>query len=394
VAAGGTLLDSLRGQRWFAGKGRELVGASVRDEIEAGGGVLRLVDVEFAEGGPERYALPEGVPLWRPLLRSLAGGARGGFQWRGALPTDSISERELGADQSNTSYVLGERALLKCYRRLRPGVHPEVELVTFLSGRFAGVPPALGSLHYVDGAQDYAIALVQELVPDAEDGWAFGGRLVEEVAAGAAIEAAWAAEVGVLTAGLHAALAELGMRSASPVDLAERRAAAERQVDEVARLVPPEHGARLRDGLEGFERAEAAALTRVHGDYHVGQILRSPSAYHVIDFEGEPTRPLEVRRALDSPLRDVASMLRSIDHVPLWVLRDRPGQHSLAVTWSGACRAAFLHAYGGQLDHRLLRALELEKAAYEFAYADAFLPEWLPIARAGLELLLSREIGE
>jgi maltokinase len=284
--------------------------------------------------------------------------------------------------------------LLKCYRRLWQGVHPEVELVTFLSGRFAGVPPALGSLHHADGAHEYAIALVQELVPDAEDGWAFGQRLVEAAVANGAIQAAWAMEVGTLTAELHAALGALDTRSATASDLAARRARAERQVDEVEWLIPADQTARLRAGFAGFDHAGRPMLTRVHGDYHVGQILRSPAGYRIIDFEGEPTRPLEERRALDSPLRDVASMLRSIDHVPLWVLRDRPEQRELAVAWSGACRTAFLEGYGGRLDRGLLRALELEKAAYEFAYAEAFLPEWLPIAQAGLELLLTREVGE
>jgi maltokinase len=142
----------------------------------------------------------------------------------------------------------------------------------------------------------------------------------------------------------------------------------------------------------------------VHGDYHVGQILRSPAGYQVIDFEGEPTRPLEERRELDSPLRDVASMLRSIDHVPLWVLRDDESTQSaeLIGEWASACRAAFLEGYEDallelpntstdRLDRSLLRAFEAEKAAYEFAYAESFLPEWLPIAAAGAELLLSRE---
>jgi maltokinase len=135
-------------------------------------------------------------------------------------------------------------------------------------------------------------------------------------------------------------------------------------------------------------------LGRVHGDYHVGQLLRSSAGYSVIDFEGEPTRPLDERRALDSPLRDVASMLRSIDHVPLWALREQPESHEVGAAWSSACRAAFLDGYGGRLDRPLLRALELEKAAYEFAYAEAFLPEWRPVAEAGLGMLLDRPVDE
>lgn len=393
--------ERLAGQRWFAAKARNIDRIERVDDVSAGAGTLAVVDVHLAGAPAERYAMPEGAPLWGPLLARLASGAEGGFR---LSPTDveldwrslrEGAERLLDRDQSNSSYVVDERILVKCYRLLRPGVHPEVELVRFLGGQFGPVPAAFGSLHHVDrSGAEWALALVQELVPDAEDGWAWCGTLVEEAVAEGAVDAGWAGEVGALTAELHEALAALGTRRGSAAELHARRRSAEESLSALGPLVEPILADGLRHRLELFDAAgRPPTLGRVHGDYHVGQLLRSPRGYHVIDFEGEPTRPLDERRAPDSPLRDVASMLRSIDHVPLWVLRDRPAERVRGEAWASACRAAFLEAYG-TLDHSLLRAFEAEKAAYEFAYAEAFLPEWLPIAQAGAELLLSRAVGE
>lgn len=405
--------ERLGGERWFAAKGRAVERVEPAASVAAGAGALTLVDVRYRDGSTERYAVPEGEPLWGPLLRRLTRRTEAGFRfepgegWPESGAAKQESERSLEADQSNSCYVLGERALVKCYRLLRPGVHPEVELVSFLGRRFAGVPSSLGSLRYADrSGREWTVALVQEWVASAEDGWTWCRRLVEEAAAGTALDVSWARAVGALTAELHAALAELGTREAKARELSARRSLAEEALQRIEPLAGATVAAGLRPQLALFEQPAAAPLlARVHGDYHVGQVLRSAAGFHVIDFEGEPTRPLEERRRLDSPLRDVASMLRSIDHVPLWVLRDHPERRRLSERWAGACRAAFLHAYAeseplgastgaSEIDHALLRAFEAEKAAYEFAYAESFLPEWLPVAAAGAELLLSREVGE
>ncbi len=231
--------ERLAGERWFAAKGREVDRIETVDAIGAGGGTLAIVDVRFADGAAERYALPEGTPLWGPLLARLADGPVGGFRFSslGSGGAPDGAERALERDQSNSSYVLGGDVIVKCYRRLWPGVHPEVELVAFLGERFAGVPAALGSLHHVDGSgEEWAVALVQEYVPEAEDGWGWCRALVEDARQGAAIDPSWASSVGVLTAELHGALAELGTRTATAEELRARRRAAEREVDRVAGL--------------------------------------------------------------------------------------------------------------------------------------------------------------
>ena len=167
--------ERLGGERWFAARGAIVDGIEPVDAIGAGGGNARDRRRPLRRRG-ERSAtpLPEGTPLWGPLLARLVDGPVGGFRFDtlGSGGPPDGAERPLERDQSNSSYVLGGDVIVKCYRRLWPGVHPEVELVAFLGERFAGVPAALGSLHHVDGSgQEWAVALVQEYVPEAEDGW-------------------------------------------------------------------------------------------------------------------------------------------------------------------------------------------------------------------------------
>ena len=397
-------LARLASERWFGGKGRRIVSASRVERVEVEGGGLTLVEVAYEEGPEELYTLlePEHGGYWAALLRSLAHGKASGSFRLEALPAlgelAGLSERPLGADQSNSSFVLGERLVLKCYRRVWPGPHPEVELVTSLGGegRLPFVPEVAGSIHW--GDPPCAIALLQAYVPGAKDGWAWAG---EELAgflggAGLAETTAWAVTLGGIVAELHDALADrFGARPAATGDLLAwfRRASA--LVEQVERLP---HGL---DGLARVVRNELAplaappaapSLTRIHGDLHAGQILRSQSGYHVIDFEGEPTRPPGERRALDSPLRDVASIIRSFDNLARSAVRELGGEESIvARTWAARARERFLEAYSRRrpLEPVLLRALEVEKAVYELAYATAYLPEWADVARPALRDLIA-----
>ena len=399
--------ERLTAERWFADKNREIAGIRLADALVAEpDSALVVLEVEFADGRPEHYTLPHG--RWAPLLAALADGPveglAGRFELRAAEGLGPVAaERLLGVDQSHTSYVLDERVVLKCYRRLQPGPHPEVELVSFLSGR-AEVPAARGVLRYVgaDGSE-YALALLQDYVPLARDGWAWvEERLLAALAGEEPVETAtaWATELGAVSARLHAALAQApGTRVATWEDLRAWRRAAEEQLDRVLGLVDAETAAelraevpRIRAELARFEApATPPLLTRVHGDYHVGQVLHSPAGFHVIDFEGEPTKTAEERRATGSPLRDVAAMLRSFDHLARWTLREHPGAEMLhaAEVWIAEARGRFLTAYGS-VDADLLRAFEVEKETYEFSYAAAFVPWWTPVPRQAMRALLGR----
>jgi maltokinase len=403
---------SLATQRWFGGKGREVAHVVLVDGLAAAGGVLAIVDVRFADGETDRYSIPAGERLWLDLLPRLAGGEEDGalggcFSFRGELPWPPAarSERPVGADQSNTSAVLGEELIVKCYRRLWPGPHPEVELVTYLAGRVACVPHAWGWVAYEEPAGDeHAVALVQAYVPGVRDGWAWGRLLHDRLAEGAGADPeGWGCPLGQAAAALHVALATgLGARDAEPGDADRWLARAREGLAQALERTRGEAAGRLRAWAPAVERelaalagAGAARVSRIHGDLHVGQVLQGPGGVLVIDFEGEPTRPAGERRTLELPLRDVASVLRSLEHAPRWFLRERPEALPRALAWARRQRAELLSAYevgvAGSpvgVDPVALRALEVEKATYELLYAASFLPEWTPVALDAMEALL------
>ena len=217
-----------------------------------------------------------------------------------------------------------------------------------------------------------------------------------------------AADLGTLTAGLHAALAnaqgipDFEPRPATRDELRGWGRAARTQLSRAIDVVPGEAGTLLRDlapriaaELTVFEALSSPPLlTRVHGDYHLGQVLIAPDGFRIVDFEGEPLRPLEERRAHQSPLRDVASMLRSLDHVGRSAGRraearngGRLEQPGLDLDgWLRRSRERFLDAYRAGLreagapiavDPTLVRAFEIDKECYEFIYAATYLPSWL-----------------
>ncbi len=347
----------------------------------------------------------------------------------GPAAVGDLPERPLGADQSNTSVVVGERVLLKSYRRLATGLNPELELVAFLSEEvgFAAVAPLAGFAEIVSTSAGTAtVAIAQAYIGDGADAYeTVAESLVGWLAAPGQVSVEFATEVaadlGALTAGLHGALSDargipaFEPRAATRKELRAWARDAQRQLVRAVEIAPGEAGQVLR-GLASAIAAELTVfealptlplLTRVHGDYHLGQVLIATDGYLVVDFEGEPLRPLEERRALGSPLRDVASMLRSLDHVGRSAGRraaarnggplDSPGLDLEA--WLARSRERFLDAYRRGLresgsaivvDPALIRAFEIEKETYEFIYASSYLPSWLWAPTAGMRGLFDR----
>jgi predicted trehalose synthase len=307
-------------------------------------------------------------------------------------------QRIPATDQSNTLVVLGEQLLVKAYRRLEPGPHPEVELLTALAGRDAPVPAFGGSVAWVPagGGAETAIVLLQELVPGAEDGWEGPiERVVEALRAGPPFATEEWAATGRIAGELHTALADaFGLHPSSRADLRRWRDDAETALAEAA-----VHDAELaaaapsiRARLEAFESVEPPSLTRIHGDLHVGQLLRAPVRPPlVIDFEGDPTRPLADRLRPDTPLRDLACLLRCFDHIGSAGARrvsDDTDPKAWIATVSAAALAAYEAAAPVPVDRTLLAALELAKECSEFVYAQRTAPEWLYAPRRGMRRLL------
>lgn len=405
--------------RWFAGKGRAI---SAVEPVGAAAG-LGLVAVRYADGATERYLeIPDGFD-WGALLRSPfpVVGAGGSLELHagpalpgllGLLAGGVDGAREPSTDQSNTLVVLGERLLVKAYRRLEPGPHPEVELLSALGGRDAPVPPFAGSLHWVpdDGGPDTAIALLQAFVPGLEDGWeAPIERIAAALGSGPPYPTGEWAAAGAAAARVDAALADaFGLSAGTREDLARWRADAEAALSEAASrdaelaAAAPE----IRRRLARFETLPPPPLTRIHGDLHIGQILRprrgsgplsppalkgsDPLSVLVIDFEGDPTRPLAERLRPDTPLRDLAGLLRCIAHVA--AAGSRRAGHADPVGWIESARRAALDAYAAEapieVDPELLAALELAKECSEYVYALRVAPEWLYAPRHAMRRLL------
>jgi maltokinase len=330
--------------------------------------------------------------------------------------------RLLGAEQSNSSLVFGNRLILKLFRLLEPGVNPELEVTRALAG--AGFKACAAPLGWIEGLGS-TLGILQRFYAGSVDGWTLATERVadhyESKAGDPGNFAADAGALGRLTAELHAALASaLPKVAEGQPDLGRLSARLFGQLTQVTALVP--ELARHRQAIEEvYTKAEAAGgggrhLQRIHGDYHLGQVLQVPGGegkegrWIVIDFEGEPARPLQERRRLASPLQDVAGMLRSFDYAafsPLVLGGDPetagPTAEELArfegpaAAWVEANRGAFLDGYwavagdpglaGG--DHELLlRAFELDKAVYEVMYEARHRPPWLPIPLGGIRRLL------
>ena len=344
-----------------------------------------------------------------------------------ARTVGELAERPVGADQSNTSVVIGERLILKAFRRLESGLNPDLELNAWLAeeARFPAVPRLAGFVELVTAAGASTAALVQEFLPDAADAYeSLAERLTAWILAPGEVTVEFAAEepaaIGALTADLHAALSmtagvpELEPREAGRDNLRAWRRAAQVQLQRAIDIVQGAAGEALRamapaisEQLSVFEALPTVPiLTRVHGDYHLGQVLETADGYRIIDFEGEPTRPLEERRRRNSPLRDVASMLRSIDHVGRSARRRAESRRGGPVespgldieAWLARARERFLESYRAGLrelgapiavDEDLLRAFEFEKECYEFIYAATYLPEWLWAPLEGMRALIA-----
>ncbi len=347
------------------------------------------------------------------------------------------------AQSSNTIVSLGDRVFLKGYRRLQAGVNPEVEIGRYLTDvvQFAHCVPVAGSVEYVaEDGRTATLALVQKYVYNQGSGWDYTlnylDRFFEDIsreattATGAEVHGGYTALVrtlGMRTAELHAAFAQsTGDPAFDPVPLAAPEVAAwtERVREEAIRAL--DRLERRRDALPEFARADADRLlaqrdrllariaghandrgegskTRLHGDYHLGQVLLVQNDFVITDFEGEPSRTMEERAQKHSPLKDVAGMLRSFDyamHSALFkYIAERPDARSAVELagrqWQAQAVGAFLDGYdevarGSRLGsaraemNGLLELFVLEKAVYELKYEVDNRPDWVRIPLTGL----------
>ncbi|GIH72390.1 maltokinase N-terminal cap-like domain-containing protein [Sphaerimonospora thailandensis] len=445
TALHGLLAGWLTEQRWFAGKGHAIDDLSIDSltEIRSGDpGLVHLIvsvrqanrrtryqllaglrtelpdrlrhvligNCHWADDG-ERYVYDAAhdASLTTDLLEGMAAGLRVGDLAFHHVPDTEIdaSQRSLvlTAEQSNTSLVYGDKYILKLFRQLTAGVNPELEIVTGLAtAGSAHVARPYGWIETGLDGEPTTLAIMQEFLSNAGDGWTMALTSVRDLYAspeGMPAEeaggdfAAEAFRLGTATAEVHRQLAEaFPTGTIEPSDIKQMTELLRRRLDRAVAEVPA-LGAHADVAGHAFDRLaelrHSVPVQRVHGDYHLGQVMRTLVDWVVLDFEGEPGQPLAERRALDSPLRDVAGMLRSFDYAARHLLADHPEAESLegrALEWSARNRAAFLAGYsegGGRIrgdDAVLLRALELSKAVYEVVYESRNRPSWLPIPLA------------
>ncbi|HKE71840.1 MAG TPA: aminoglycoside phosphotransferase [Nocardioidaceae bacterium] len=428
--------DWLTRQRWYAGRGREIATVEPVAITPLPGDLDHTVlRVEFTDGTQHTYQLVvgwdrapadefTGVSLIgdddgriaydalyqdaasSELLRMIAEGRTAGDLSFVPEPDSQFPEHPathvFAGEQSNTSVIYDTSAILKVYRRLVPGLNPDLELGRAL-GR-AGSPYVAHLLGGIEGkdtsGEVLSLATLSAFAANSADGWSMAAASARDMVAGDELHAEDAGgdfggeahRLGEAVASVHATLGDvLGREIARPdVDrMLARLHAAAAEVPELA-----DHVAAAESVLG--RATDPTIFQRIHGDLHLGQVLRAPEQWIIIDFEGEPGQPMAERREPDSPMRDVAGMLRSFDYAGLQVLpADEVDAHlyDRAQQWAVHNRSAFCDGYASVagFDPRehadLLAAYELDKAAYEAAYEARHRPSWRWIPMRSIDRL-------
>jgi predicted trehalose synthase len=458
------LIEYVTCQRWYGAKSRTVSHSEVLDTVVIRQAEpqlsLALVEMRFDTGAHEIYQLlfsgdPEdgtfdGLAEDAGIAREIVSAMRAGLTLQGSegvaefCPAQDFSAlgRELGAarlvssEQSNSSVVFDDALILKFFRRLEPGINPELEIVRFLTEQgFRNIPALGGWYAYSGGPLTATLGLLQEYVAGAIGGWELA---LGEIASAPESFLDRLGRLGEVTAHMHTAL------GADPNDLAfapeepsvESLGLLTATVDEeIARVfvsLPDDderlapilgRGEEVREQLRLLTHAGSSGrVIRTHGDYHLGQTLwtrpgalgarefrpgdagfagvaTSHGDWVLLDFEGEPARPLAERRRKRSPLRDVAGMLRSFAYAATAAELTRDAD--VPADWEERARERFLDGYletvepmllppGEAAIERLLAVFELEKAVYELRYELDNRPDWVGIPVAGIERLMQQ----
>ncbi len=327
------------------------------------------------------------------------------YELTGDLDLDaSTATVPLIAEQSNTSIIVGNRYLLKLFRRVDAGRNPDIEIGVALSTTGAEFTAPIRGWATVD---DVDLVMIYDYYASATDGWDSARASFRDLAAEPEVDptdagadfAPESARLGQVVARVHQAMSVMGTAIWAPQDMEQLVARFIARFDETTATAPwlLSWRAAALDAYAGVAALdEPIAIQRVHGDLHLGQTLRTVGGWRLIDFEGEPAKSLSDRRRFDSPLRDVAGMVRSLDYAPHSVLlqtaSDSAPARLAAIAWARRNQEAFLDGYGLAAEHTsyvLLRAYQIDKAVYEVGYETTHRPAWTQIPRDALGRLLT-----
>ena len=443
------LIEYVTRQRWYGSKSRTVSHSQVLDVVtlrEASPEyALALVEIRFDTGAHEIYQLLIACDdgslqldgLQDPALaRELVHAIRGGLTLQGqegvvefrtvqgfaGLGREMLDARSVGAEQSNTSIVFDDELILKVFRRLEPGINPELEMLRFLTEHgFPNIAALGGWYAYSGGPTGATLGILQQFVAGGRDGWELG---LEEIDRSPDDFLGRLRRLGEVTGEMHTVLGSEMNDSAfcpetpSVEALGLLTATVDEEIERVFLTLPEDNelvapivgrGEEVREQLRLLTHAGSVGrVIRTHGDYHLGQTMwastrpgleasLSPPArdgdWVILDFEGEPARSLAERRRKRSPLRDVAGMLRSFAYLAI----ASGGSHD----WEEQARASFLEGYVETVDdsllpsgqaaiERILSVYELEKAVYELRYELDNRPEWVSIPVAGIQRLIEQ----
>ena len=458
----GDLAAFLAQQRWFAGKSRAWQVTSALDlgwlRREAPAVRILLVTVAYDDGDTETYQVPlvhhrervetlmhvfvgEGTDehgdrvyvydalhdkdatglWWRGIAESTVGDGWAFHRNETAteLPNGGRS-LVVGAEQSNTSLIFGDSAILKVFRKVSPGLNPDIEIHAALAA--AGSTHIARPLGWLEGRWPYpsptdsssgggataSLAMAQVFLRDATEGWELAKASVRDLYAEADLHAdevggdfaGEAARLGAATAEVHVALAAaLGTATLERKELVALAEGMRDRLDRAAAEVPElaEYADLLRGAFDELATFDGeVAVQRVHGDFHLGQVLRALDGWKILDFEGEPARPLEERRSLDSPRRMSPACSGPSTTPPdtccSTIAPTRSAKYR-ATEWADRNRDAFCDGYAQtsgrdpRADAVLLRAFEIDKAVYEVVYEARNRPTWLAIPMSAIRRL-------
>ncbi|HET6944715.1 MAG TPA: phosphotransferase [Gaiellaceae bacterium] len=434
------LIEYVTQQRWYGAKSRAVAHAQVLDSILLRTTepqlALAIVEMRYDTGAHDIYQLLymlrgdalEFDGLEDPqVARELVSAMRSGLTLQGAegivefapiegfagLGRELLEARPVGADQSNTSVVFDDELILKVFRRLEPGINPELEMLRFLTEHgFANIAPLGGWYAYSGGPLGATLGILQEYVGEGLDGWELA---LDEIAERPEGFLQRLHRLGEVTGEMHTVLGSDATEAAfcaeepSVESLGLLTATVDEEIERVFLTLPDDderiepirgRGEEVREQLRLLAYAGTTGkVIRTHGDYHLGQTLWANDDWVVLDFEGEPARSVAERRRKRSPLRDVAGMLRSFAYVATAaeLLRGVPAPEG----WEQQARAQFLDGYLETADagllpsgpvavERMLSVFELEKAVYELRYELDNRPDWVGIPVAGIQRLIEQ----
>jgi maltokinase len=442
----GPLAELLAGwlpsQRWFAGGGATIDDLVISSDVQLTDGDPELrhlvVDVTV-DGETSSYQVLAGLTselapeltrgtigavadgrtaydgaldpqLTAVLLRGIAaqrqaGPIRFAAQDGSGIDAEAVG-RTLPALQSNTGVVFGNRAILKLLRRPSVGGHPDLEIPSTLAragSQLIAAPLGWMELRRAGDHDSTVLAILSTFYPNSTDGWSLATASLHAVDPDFTAEAEL---LGEATARLHAELATaFGTDTMARADVGELTGQLAADLAKAIEIVPElaDYEAAILDCyLKLAASADQLQIQRIHGDYHLGQVLAVDAGWVILDFEGEPLVPLAQRRAFAPAMRDVAGMLRSFDYAARHQLLNDPGNEkleSVAQDWVSRCQDAFCTGYGAAsgTDPRasgpLLRALTLSKAVYEAVYETRHRPGWLPIPLQAIEAAVAAQRG-